>query len=87
MPPAKPSLYLTKCEHREGVAKLIGQVKGIANESSTRQDFAPAEWFARWINEPAPALGGVLPADLLETADGREAVSCLLAQMQSGAYA
>lgn len=63
MPPAKPALYLTKCEHREGVAKLIGQVKGIANESSTRQDFAPAEWFARWINEPAPALGGVLPAD------------------------
>lgn len=87
MPHAKSALHRTERERLEGVAQLIGQVKTIANESCTRQDFDPAEWFARWIHEPSPALGGILPAELLKTADGREAVSCLLAQMQSGAYA
>ena len=50
-------------------------------------DFDAAHWFARWMADPVPALGGVAPQELLDTADGREAVSTLLYQMKSGVYA
>ena len=50
-------------------------------------DFDAARWFARWMADPVPALGGVAPQELLDTADGREAVSTLLYQMKSGVYA
>ena len=45
-------------------------------------------WFAvlTWWT-PRAALGGLTPQSLLDTADGREAVSTLLYQMKSGAYA
>jgi uncharacterized protein (DUF2384 family) len=70
-----------------GLSKLIGQVPAMVAESGDPEGFDAAKWFAAWIAEPAPALGGRKPEELLETADGREAVSKLLAQMQSGAFA
>ena len=50
-------------------------------------DFDAAHWFARWMADPVPALGGLAPQELLDTADGREAISTLLYQMKSGVYA
>ncbi len=70
-----------------GLSKLIGQVQAMIAESGDPEGFDAAKWFSAWIAEPSPALGGRKPEELLETADGREAVSRLLAQMQSGAFA
>lgn len=70
-----------------GLSKLIGQVQAMVAESGVSDGFDAAKWFSAWIAEPSPALGGRKPEELLETADGREAVSKLLAQMQSGAFA
>ena len=74
-------------ERLVGLAKLIGQVETIVKQSGKPVGFKPAKWFSEWIEQPAAALGGHMPADLLDTSDGREAVAKLLAQMQSGAYA
>lgn len=70
-----------------GLAKLIGQVETMVRESGDASGFKPAKWFSAWIAEPIAALGGRRPEELLDTADGRDTVSRLLAQMQSGAYA
>lgn len=72
-----------------GLERLIGQVDAMVRDSAADDaaDFDAARWFARWMVEPVAALGGMAPQDLLDTADGREAVSTLLLQIQSGAYA
>ena len=71
-----------------GVERLIGQVDAMVREAGAApDDFDAARWFARWMADPVPALGGVAPQELLDTADGREAVSTLLYQMKSGVYA
>ena len=76
-----------------GLERLIGQVDAMVRDSAADDaangaaDFDAARWFARWMAEPVAALGGMAPQDLLDTADGREAVSTLLLQIQSGVYA
>ena len=71
-----------------GVERLIGQVDAMVREAGAApDDFDAARWFARWMADPVPALGGMAPQELLDTADGREAVRTLLSQMKSGAYA
>jgi len=83
----KTDLSADESERLVGLAKLIGQVEAIVSESGSPAGFKPARWFSEWIEQPAPALGGRKPEELLDTSDGREAVARLLAQMQSGAYA
>lgn len=71
-----------------GVQRLIGQVDALVREAGEPgAGFDAARWFARWMADPVAALGGLAPQQLLDTADGREAVSTLLYQMKSGAYA
>jgi putative toxin-antitoxin system antitoxin component (TIGR02293 family) len=70
-----------------GIARLIGQVEQIVHQSGNPLGFDAARWFAAWLSRPLPALGGVLPESLMDTAEGREIVSGLIAQIQSGAYA
>ncbi|MCI3132305.1 antitoxin Xre/MbcA/ParS toxin-binding domain-containing protein [Phenylobacterium aquaticum] len=70
-----------------GVAKLIGQLEAIVEESGDPVGFDAAAWMSRWLSEPLPALGGVKPIDLLDTMEGQALVSRSLAQMQSGAFA
>lgn len=69
-----------------GVASLIGQVQTMIEESGNPEGFNAAEWVARWIDRPLPALGGQRPAELMDTSDGRVLVSNIVARMQSGAY-
>ena len=83
----KTHLSVDESERLVGLAKLIGQVETIVQQSGNPDDFNPAKWFGEWMEQPATALGGRKPEDLLDTSDGRDAVSKLLAQMQSGAYA
>lgn len=70
-----------------GVARLIGQVEAIVRASGDGTDFDAAHWLARFIEEPNAALNGRPPRELLDTAEGRDLVSGLIAQMQTGAYA
>jgi putative toxin-antitoxin system antitoxin component (TIGR02293 family) len=70
-----------------GVARLIGQVEQMVRESGDLEGFDAARWVAAWLQRSVPALGGSRPGDLMDTAEGREIVSSLVAQMQSGAYA
>ncbi|MFZ3141241.1 antitoxin Xre/MbcA/ParS toxin-binding domain-containing protein [Polaromonas sp.] len=67
--------------------ELIGQVQAMVRESGAPAGFDPARWLGAWIGQPVPALGGRKPIEFLDTAEGRKAVSVLLSQMQSGAYA
>ncbi len=70
-----------------GMARLVGQVQAMVDESGNPDGFNAAEWVARWLEQPLPALGGQRPAELMDTPDGQRLVADLVARMQSGAYA
>ncbi|MDP3759689.1 MAG: DUF2384 domain-containing protein [Ramlibacter sp.] len=74
-------------ERALGMARLVGQVEAMVQESGEPEGFNAAEWVAQWLEEPLAALGGQRPADLMDTAEGQAIVSNMLARMQSGAYA
>ncbi|PLC50266.1 hypothetical protein CR159_09395 [Pollutimonas subterranea] len=69
-----------------GAAKLIGQVQTMVEESGDPQGFDAAQWFAEWLDTPLKALSGKPPACFMDTAEGRDLLSKLLATAQSGAY-
>jgi putative toxin-antitoxin system antitoxin component (TIGR02293 family) len=70
-----------------GLAKLMGQLEAMIQESGDPTEFDAGTWLARWLTEPLPALGGVRPADLIDTMEGQGLVSSALAKLQSSAYA
>lgn len=73
-----------------GMAKLIGQVETMLEQSGDPDQvrgFDAARWLTRWMEEPIPALAGASPAQYMDTIEGQEMISKLLAQMQTGAYA
>lgn len=70
-----------------GFAKLVGQLEAMIQDSGDPTDFDARAWLARWLAEPLPALGGVRPADLIDTIEGQGLVSAALSRIQSGAYA
>jgi putative toxin-antitoxin system antitoxin component (TIGR02293 family) len=69
-----------------GMARLLGQVQAMVEESGNPEGFNAAEWVARWLERPLAALGGQRPADLMDTPEGQGIVSQVVARMQSGAY-
>jgi uncharacterized protein (DUF2384 family) len=77
----KPSQY------DQAVASLVSQVQSIVEQSGDPAGFDAAQWVAHWIETPVLALGGRMPIELLDTAEGRDQVSKVLAMTQSGAYA
>lgn len=70
-----------------GLARLVGQVEAMVDESGDPEGFDAAEWLSRWLRDPLPALGGQKPIDLLDTMAGQALVSQMLSRLQSGAYA
>ena len=70
-----------------GLAKLVGQLEAMIQDSGNPANFDARAWMARWLTEPLPAFGGIRPADLIDTMEGQGLVSVALAQIQSGAYA
>ena len=74
-------------ERTLGIARLIGQVSTIVQESGAPEGFDAAKWVAEWLDQPHSALSGKRPAEFMDTADGRSLVFDLVARMQSGAYA
>lgn len=83
---AKP-LSSDDSERALGMARLVGQVEAMVQESGDPTGFNAAEWVAQWLEQPLAALGGKRPADFMDTAEGQSIVSNLVARMQSGAYA
>lgn len=70
-----------------GIAKLVGQLEAMLEESGETSGFEARSWLSTWLREPLPALGGVRPISLLDTMEGQSLVSRALSQIQSGAYA
>ena len=70
-----------------GLARLVGQLEAMVEESGDGSSFDAQAWIARWLAEPLPALGGARPLDLIDTMEGQGLVSAALAKLQSGAYA
>ena len=68
------------------MTRLVGQADSIVRDSGTAEGFSTAEWVSAWLQRPHPALGGRRPGELMDTADGRDLVTDLLARQQSGAY-
>ena len=69
-----------------GFAKLIGQVETIVQESGNPGGFDAAHWLKGWISRPLAALGNRRPEEFMDTSDGRDMISQVLARGQSGAY-
>jgi putative toxin-antitoxin system antitoxin component (TIGR02293 family) len=70
-----------------GMARLVGQVQAMVEESGDPEGFDAATWVAEWLEQPLPALGGRRPAELMDTPEGQNLVSNLVARLQTGAYA
>ena len=70
-----------------GMARLIGQVQAMVEESGRPEGFDAATWLSHWLERPLPALDGRPPAELMDTAEGQRLVAALVSRMQSGAYA
>ena len=73
-------------ERMIGLQKLIGQAQTMVEESGNPEEFNAALWVAQWLERPLGSLGGQKPAHFMDTIQGQELVSDVLARMQSGAY-
>lgn len=70
-----------------GMARLVGLVQNVVEQSGNVEGFDAARWTAEFLERPNPALGGKLPGDFMDTADGRGLVESLILQQQAGTYA
>lgn len=91
----RPSLYKAKRTRRgrftgapayaiSDLGDMLRKVEGLV--SADAPDFEVRRWFSSWIWHRQPALGGLAPAELLDTPTGRSAVTRVLGAMGSGAY-
>jgi putative toxin-antitoxin system antitoxin component (TIGR02293 family) len=84
---ANEQLSIEHSERLIGFVKLVGQVQVMVEQSGDPARFEPAKWLSEWLERPLPALGGKCPAEYMDTGEGQQLVSSLVAKMQSGAYA
>lgn len=84
---AKRPLSVVEGERVLGLAKLVGQVQSMVNQSGEPAGFDAAKWVAGWLERPVPALGGRTPGEFMDTAEGQQIVAGLLAKARSGAFA
>ena len=83
----KQNLSQEQSERVIGLMKLVGQVKTMVEQSGEPEGFDAAQWVGQCLEQANGALGGIPPAELMDTVQGQEVISGLLAKMQSGAYA
>lgn len=83
---ARARLNQDETERMIGIARLVGQAERIVKQSGNSDGFDAGKWTADWLDRAVPALGGKMPASFMDTAEGREIVSDLLARMQTAAY-
>ena len=70
-----------------GLARLLGQLQTIVEESGNPAGFNAPSWLSTWLTNPIPALAHACPLTLIGTMTGQSLLAQLLAQMQSAAYA
>ncbi len=72
-----------------GLLELINRVEDMLaadDDNPAATGFDVEAWVGQWIRRPQPALGGLAPAELLDTPSGRDSVMRVLGAIQSGAY-
>jgi putative toxin-antitoxin system antitoxin component (TIGR02293 family) len=80
-------LSQAQSERLIGVMMLIGQVEAImADAGDESVEFDAGKWVSEWIEEPLPALGNRTAGEFMDTAEGQQLVSRVLAQSVAGAY-
>lgn len=70
-----------------GVMELIDVAEDLVDpqfEAST--NFDAAIWLGEWLYRPQPALGGIRPAEFVDTVSGRKEVKRVLGAIVSGAF-
>lgn len=76
----------------QSVVGLLDLINAVEDMLSAQKDnpeaetFDVAAWVGEWITRPQPALGGLAPAELMDTPSGRQSVMRVLGAIQSGAY-
>lgn len=72
----------------KALARLRKMAEQIRRESTSdeAESFDAEVWLKGWLIRPQPALGGRQAVEMLDTADGLEAVLRLLGSSVSGAY-
>lgn len=70
----------------DDVAALAKLVQRVVDESGSSLGFDALAWTTRWLDRPAPALGGARPAEYMSTSEGKALVAALVLRMQSSAY-
>ncbi len=76
-------LSASEGERALGLARLIGQVEVMVEESGDPTGFRPAQWMKDWLSQELAALGGRRPMDLLDTMVGQSLLAELLTGVQS----
>ncbi len=84
---ADQTLSSDESERVIGMARIVGQVQAMIQESGEPEGFDAAAWLSGWLRDSLPAFGGARPVDLMDTMEGQALVSRTLAQMRTGAYA
>lgn len=69
--------------------KLVSQVEAILADAGDPEvkDFDATAWLEEWLQTPAPALGGVVPASIVESAEGFKLVSGMIKKIHAGVFA
>ena len=85
---ARATFSAAESERVLGLVELVVTVEGWADSisASAPQGFMASRWLGTWLATPAPALTGLEPLSLLDTADGRGLVAELLGSQEVGAY-
>jgi putative toxin-antitoxin system antitoxin component (TIGR02293 family) len=81
------ALSAEESERVLGIAKLVGQLEAMVEESGDPEGFDAPAWLSQWLRQPLPAFGGRKPIELLDTIEGQSLVAQALSRIQSGAYA
>lgn len=68
--------------------RLVGLAQNIVEDCGAEEaePFDVGEWLGRWIQTPQPSLGGLKPADILDTPTGFALSTKLLGALSSNAY-
>jgi uncharacterized protein (DUF2384 family) len=72
-----------------GLLELINKVEDILAtqvDNPEAKGFDVERWVGDWIQQPQPALGGIAPAEIMDTPTGRASVMRVLGSIQSGSY-
>ncbi len=77
-------LSASETERVLGLARLIGQVEVMVQQSGDPAGFRAAHWMKDWLDQQVAALGGRRPKELLDTVAGQSMLSETLAGLQSG---